>query len=287
MSHALLKIIDLLLGDRLVFGLQKRILNGTILAGLLAHLLLMTEARVQGFSTLAVSLITAGIVFFILLYLTSRKAKEECTWCSTLFLIFTCSELLIEWFFLGGRGGTAVPLLIVMSAVTPGISASRKQLLSGLATLSITYLVLLGGSILYRDTLPRYEITLENNLEHLFETAIFCVAIFAVSLFIVHSYRIQRIKTAKLNEELGEANKILFQQNENLKEALQQVKTLKGILPVCATCNNIKTEDGTWIRFEKFISGRTEARFSHGICPDCLQKQDPELYQDLKSRNEI
>lgn len=55
-----------------------------------------------------------------------------------------------------------------------------------------------------------------------------------------------------------------------LRRAQQEVKTLRGILPTCAHCKKIRDEQGAWNTIESYISQRSEAQFSHGLCPDCM-----------------
>lgn len=59
------------------------------------------------------------------------------------------------------------------------------------------------------------------------------------------------------------------------RELQRQVKVLEGLLPICAFCKNIRNETGEWERLEKYISRRSEARFSHGVCPSCGEKHYP------------
>ena len=58
----------------------------------------------------------------------------------------------------------------------------------------------------------------------------------------------------------------------NLQEALKQVKSLQGLLPICAFCHKIRNADGSWERLESYISSRTDAAFTHGYCPECAEK---------------
>jgi hypothetical protein len=58
-----------------------------------------------------------------------------------------------------------------------------------------------------------------------------------------------------------------------LQKALDEVKTLKGLLPICAWCKKIRAEDGDWADLESYVTKHSQASFSHGICPDCLSKQ--------------
>ena len=55
------------------------------------------------------------------------------------------------------------------------------------------------------------------------------------------------------------------------------MKVLEGLLPICAFCKNIRNDKGEWERMEGYISRRSEAEFSHGICPSCSDKHYPGL----------
>jgi hypothetical protein len=57
-----------------------------------------------------------------------------------------------------------------------------------------------------------------------------------------------------------------------LEEALAHVKRLQGILPICSHCKRIRSDPETWQRVEQYVTEHSEARFSHGICPECLTK---------------
>lgn len=63
-----------------------------------------------------------------------------------------------------------------------------------------------------------------------------------------------------------------------LQEALATVKTLKGLLPICARCKKIRDDQGYWNQLEIYIEAHSDAAFTHGICPDCKTKVYPELY---------
>ena len=62
-----------------------------------------------------------------------------------------------------------------------------------------------------------------------------------------------------------------------LQEALADVQTLSGLLPICSSCKKIRDDQGYWRTVEKFISDRSGAQFSHGLCDDCLRKLYPDL----------
>jgi uncharacterized paraquat-inducible protein A len=71
-----------------------------------------------------------------------------------------------------------------------------------------------------------------------------------------------------------------------LQEALGQVKTLKGLLPICSNCKKVRDDKGYWNQIESYVQQHTDASFTHGICPDCAKKLYPELYAERKKRKE-
>ncbi len=76
---------------------------------------------------------------------------------------------------------------------------------------------------------------------------------------------------------LRQANQALGERNEQLQKALREVKTLQGLLPICAWCGRkIETELGAWVSLESYIEDHSDAQFTHGICPDCLVNLKPD-----------
>jgi PAS domain S-box-containing protein len=65
----------------------------------------------------------------------------------------------------------------------------------------------------------------------------------------------------------------------SLQTALANVKTLHGMLPICSACNKIRNDEGYWERIETYIRERSDAEFTHGICPDCAKKLYPQFYK--------
>lgn len=57
----------------------------------------------------------------------------------------------------------------------------------------------------------------------------------------------------------------------SLQEALDEIRTLKGIIPICSYCHSIRDDKGAWDKLETYLSKHSEAEFSHGICPGCFK----------------
>ena len=64
-----------------------------------------------------------------------------------------------------------------------------------------------------------------------------------------------------------------------LEAALQEVQTLRGMLPICMHCKSIRDDEGKWVPVVAYLRKRTEASFTHGICPSCAAEHFPEDYR--------
>ena len=77
------------------------------------------------------------------------------------------------------------------------------------------------------------------------------------------------------------ANKAIEFQNRQLRQTLAEIRRLQGIVPICAYCKNVRDDQGYWQQVEKYVSDHSDAKFSHGICPDCKTKFFPDLFEDV------
>jgi DNA-binding NtrC family response regulator len=66
-----------------------------------------------------------------------------------------------------------------------------------------------------------------------------------------------------------------------LRKALVRIKTLSGLLPICAACKNIRDDEGFWHQVEEYVRAHSEAEFTHSICPVCAKKLYPEYYKEI------
>ena len=78
-------------------------------------------------------------------------------------------------------------------------------------------------------------------------------------------------------KELASIHKNVIIKVPLIPEGLKTIKILKGLIPICASCKNIRDDQGYWNQIEAYLQRHSELEFSHGICPECARKLYPEL----------
>jgi PAS domain S-box-containing protein len=87
----------------------------------------------------------------------------------------------------------------------------------------------------------------------------------------------QKQSLKEKNEFIKELQKI----NSQLQKVLSETKTLRGIIPICMICKQIRNDKGFWEQVEVYVHNHSEADFSHGICPKCIQEKFPKVYKKM------
>ncbi len=85
-----------------------------------------------------------------------------------------------------------------------------------------------------------------------------------------------------VGRRMVELQETLAARIEELGQALEEIKTLRGILPICASCKKIRDDQGYWQQVEVYVHDHTDAQFSHGLCPECIRKLYPDMDEELK-----
>ncbi|MBI4912558.1 MAG: tetratricopeptide repeat protein [Acidobacteria bacterium] len=116
-----------------------------------------------------------------------------------------------------------------------------------------------------------------------------------IIIFILSSFflAIIIILLARHNKNIRNNRKLLEQTNDELaftnkelQEKMNEIKTLGGLLPICAQCKKIRDDEGYWNQLEGYISARTSATFTHGICPNCAEELYPGAMEHLRASRE-
>lgn len=87
---------------------------------------------------------------------------------------------------------------------------------------------------------------------------------------------------AKMEENYRDLARV----NRELRSALEEIRTLRGTLPICARCKSIRDDAGYWNRIEKYLEEHSDADFTHGLCPVCEEDLygDQEWFQRFKNK---
>lgn len=76
----------------------------------------------------------------------------------------------------------------------------------------------------------------------------------------------------RIGERLREENARLLRRSEHLEQTQAEARPLEGLLPICSFCKSIRDSEGAWLGLEQYLTDRAKVSFTHGVCPDCLEK---------------
>jgi HAMP domain-containing protein len=89
-------------------------------------------------------------------------------------------------------------------------------------------------------------------------------------------HKVNELHTEIMERKIVEAEKERL--IAELRSAVNEIKTLKGIIPICSSCKKIRDDKGYWKQLEVYIRDHSDAEFSHGFCPECLAKYESDLF---------
>ena len=199
--------------------------------------------------------------------------------------IWNAAELLTEW----DANGLRYKLLEVpRMAIDEDEDEANAHLLIGIDSGKVRRVdVLL--DVAYGREISDIDRLLRRNLLHSAAVAsFFLLASLPFILLLAHVYRAHTADLKRLNAELRahkdtleiqvqERTADLRKETERLQEALANVRTLSGLIPICAHCKKIRDDKGYWNQLELYIQQNSDALFSHGLCPDCVRQLYPEF----------
>ncbi len=91
----------------------------------------------------------------------------------------------------------------------------------------------------------------------------------------LHRVVVNALAKFELEQRVKEQQLRLAEKVQELQDALDHVKTLQGLLPICMHCKKIRDDEGSWDQIERYISRHSGVKFSHGICPNCMEEYYP------------
>ncbi|MBL8958128.1 MAG: hypothetical protein JNK82_45570 [Myxococcaceae bacterium] len=190
------------------------------------------------------------------LYVVARRGRHY----PRSYALFFMAALSAVWFGDGGVDGTVICwFLLAVMLVVLFFSGWQRWVVVGALLAEVSVLIWLDASDL-GPTAP-FATREERFLDLLSGFPMVAITTAAVVAIVVGAYERER-------RDLTEAK-------QRLEQSLAEIRTLRGLLPICGWCKNIRDDEGGWVQLEKYVSERTDAAFSHGICPKCSEQHFP------------
>ena len=175
--------------------------------------------------------------------------------------------LLIYCVFIGAGQGTVLYWLFIMPILFFFFFGKKEGLIWVLAFTFLLLLVLLLGRYI-QGYIYSYDVLIK-----------FIIA-FSVNIVVSYGLESSRFTMSTL---LNHRSQDLLQEKERLEQALKQIKTLSGLIPICAHCKKVRNDQGYWQQVETYVKDHSSADFSHSICPDCFKTYYPDYVDDDSS----
>ena len=112
-----------------------------------------------------------------------------------------------------------------------------------------------------------------------FLTSVIFASLMPITVYVLHTER----STDALKKNADQ----LAKEKQNLQISFEEIKTLRGIIPICMQCKKIRNDEGFWEDVAVYIQNHSYADMSHGLCPDCIQELYPAVYDKLKNSGRI
>ncbi len=204
-------------------------------------------SRTEGALVMALAVFLTGILIAL------AKVGE----LNPLFRLGATATLLLQLYELkiGGGGGYAflwfygIPILAM---TVFGRREGTAWVLAALVSAALGFLTPLGHEYVLRNVLR------------------FLIIYMIVATF---SYALESSRTRYYSE--------LLEEKVSLEDALARVRTLRGLLPICARCKKVRDDEGYWQQIEHFVNQHSETAFSHSLCPKCAIRLYPDLVTEL------
>jgi len=241
------------------------VLLQSLLAIVLSYQLLFSKEKVL--PPEVEQLLVVGLLLLIPLLMSVPMRVLESDWFSTV-LVLGDTALTTSVIYLSGNNSSELYITYFLIILIAAFSKSVKQLIGLTVVLCVTYGLLLVLGVKESGSLTE---------GHLLRIPMLLIM---ATFYGVFAEKVRRERHSKVELiDYVAALKWAEQERESLirqlQDALTKVKVLQGILPVCARCKKIRDVKGNWHAMEAYIREHSDADFTHGVCPECLNKLYP------------
>lgn len=251
--------------------MEARATNLSYLFATLVELVILLEMVLLGVFTITTAIVAVATFISLGLYAAGRMRPTR-GWMVWIFFGQLILLAFYDWMLWKGTGGLALPVLVVLFGVLP-ILLTPSRLLWGYLLLSLLPL----GMVVSLNHWFAGEI---NDPEALHDANLIFFEALVVGIGLTALAYQTKAASVRSREKVLELNARLEEQNRQLTDALAEVKTLRGIVPICAHCKSVRNDQGYYESVEHYMSRHAEVEFSHGFCPKCEKKYYGGLLKD-------
>lgn len=256
-----------LLGDPREFSLEHRIFNSMMLVISITGML-GTIINILGHLPFVQTMVTSQLIVVsggAYLFSMKRRTYQRLV-LPAVFYFFAI--LAFAWFATyGSRGSVGFFFFIFLTYSCVFFS---KDIKSFLVLVILFVVLLLLGEYFYPELLVHYD----SDFQQFVDIGASLVLCLVVNIFVIHSIYKEYVREREMKDSLL---KQALLDKEEIEKMYKEIKILQGYLPICASCKKIRDEKGSWHQVEKYLSEHSEAKLTHGVCPDCVARLYPEL----------
>lgn len=258
---------------------REKVCNGglIVLAIVTVPALIASLIRIPSFGWQPIIFLHITVVSFVLLLTVFRKkcSYNVRSWAiiSAIFIV-GAGELFSFGIF--GSGWPYLAHASIIGAILFDMKESIVIFICGSLMIALSFMLFNNQFLMVPVNIESYFDNVSTWVNYYTDYLIIFSTIIAAFFFINKALLQSTQELKKLNESLEskveERTKSLTEANLKLNSTLEEVKTLKGIIPICMHCKEIRDDKGAWNKLEKYITEHSDAHFSHGICDKCLKK---------------
>ncbi len=241
------------------------VLLQSLLAIVLSYQLLFSEEKVLPQEVEQLLIVGLLLLIPVLMSLPTRVLESD--WFAS-GLVLGDTALTTAIIYLSGNNSSELYITYFLVILIAAFSTSLKQLIGLSVILCVAYGVLLALGVKESGSLSESHLL---RIPMLFIMATF-YGVFAEKVRRERHSKVELIDYVAALKRAEQERESLIRQ---LQDALTKVKVLQGILPVCARCKKIRDAKGSWHAMEAYIREHSDADFTHGVCPECLNKLYP------------
>lgn len=259
--------INHLFGGSETYSLENRIFNLVIFLVSVAGTITTTyNIILHNHIILTICSATVVLLSILAVLYSSKTGKYQSLVKPVIFYLLMI--MIISWIGNDGTKGATPYFFFIL--LTIGILLLKKPFPIFVVIIIATIVGLMLVDYFYPHILIGYKTRTQQILDIGISLSV-CLVFNGIIIYIVFReyLRERQLKDVLLTQTIKD--------KKELEQAHKEIKILKGILPICASCKKIRDKEGDWNHIEDYLSEHSEAKLTHGICPDCLTRLYPEL----------